>query len=233
MNKNLIYGILLAAVGTLGTTSCGDPSTEGVTQITYYAKLTLNGDAAMTVNKGETFVDPGCTAVMRGEDVSDQVVASGHVDTSKSGVYTVDYSVTNADGFVASTSRTVYVYDTANAREGFFHSTADSYRDYGGKQTPFGGNYEVFVADNGDGTYDFSDLLGGWYEQRAGYGSKYAMTGTVAIADDGTMSLVTSLIAGWGDSLVDFAGTFDASTGSYKLTSTYVSSMVFNITLTK
>lgn len=233
MKKNILCGVLLAALGAMATTSCGDPTSEGVTQITYHAKLTINGDAATTVNRGDSYEDAGCTAVMKGEDVTDKVIVKSNVDTSKSGVYTVTYSVTNADGFTASTSRKVYVYDKSNVHEGLFYSTADSYRDYNGAQTAYGGNYSVFIMSNEDGSYSISDLFGGWYDQRAGYGSSYAMAGNATIDDEGTVTLLDSYVSGWGDSLVDFEGTFNADSTMYKLTSTYVSDMVFHITLTK
>ena len=232
MKKNIFYIMLLLLTSAVTFTSCDNDSSAGVTRITYYPVLTLNGDATMYADKGASFTDPGCAAEMNGEDISSQVVVSGTVNTAKSGVYTLTYSATNADGFSASASRTVIVTDPTDAKEGVFYSDANSYRDYSG-QKAFGASYEIVITNNDDGTYHVSDLLGGWYSQRAGYGTNYNMEGDVTIADDGTMTLENSHIAGWGDGLVDFSGKFDAATSSYTWDAEYVSSMKFHIILNK
>ena len=234
MKKNVFYILLLLLTFTMTFTSCDDDSSAGVTSITYYPVLTLNGDATLYVDKGSTFVDPGCAGEMNGEDISSSVVTSGTVNTAKSGVYTLTYSASNKDGFSASVSRRVIVTDPNDAHEGVFVSdAANSTRDYNGAQTKFGGNYEVIITNNDDGTYHVKDLLGGWYSQRAGYGDNYNMEGDVTIAADGTMTLLNSLIGGWGDSLVDFSGKFDAAASTYTWDAEYVSSMKFHVVLSK
>lgn len=231
MRKNIFYIMLLAAL-TFSFTSCENNSSEGLTRITYYPVLTMQGDATMYVDKGTSFNDPGCTAELNGEDVSSQINVNSNVNAAKSGVYTVTYSVTNEDGFSASASRTVIVTDPNDACEGVFYTTSDSYREYS-SNVAYGNNYEVIITNNDDGTYKVSDFLGGWYAQRAGYGSNYAMVGYMTVNADGTLSLVSSSIAGWGDSLVDFTGKFDSAAGTYTWCAEYVSSMKFNVTLTK
>ena len=52
-------------------------------------------------------------------------------------------------------------------------------------------------------------------------------------AEDGTMTLLNSLIGGWGDSLVGFSGKFDAASSSYTWDAEYVSSMKFHVVLNK
>lgn len=234
MKKNLFYIMLLLLTSSVTFTSCDDDSTAGVTSITYYPVLSLNGDATLHVDKGSAFVDPGCAAEMNGEDISSSVVVSGSVNTAKSGIYTLTYSASNDDGFSASVSRRVIVTDPNDAHEGLFVSdAANSARDYNGAQTKFGGSFEVVITNNDDGTYHVTDLLGGWYSQRAGYGDNYNMVGDVTIAEDGTMTLLNSLIGGWGDSLVDFSGNFDAASGTYTWDAEYVSSMKFHVVLNK
>lgn len=229
MKKNIFYIMLLLLTSAAAFTSCDDDSSAGVTRITYYPVLTLKGDATMHVDKGAAFNDPGCAAEMNGEDVTAQVVASGAVNTAKSGVYTITYSCVNADGFSASTSRTVIVTDPNDAKEGVF--TTSSVTCNGSNK--YDGNYEIVITSNDDGTYRVSDLLGGWYDQGRGYGSNYAMTGNVSFAGDGTMTLLNSFIGGWGDSLVDFSGKFDAATSTYTWDAEYVSSMKFHVVLGK
>lgn len=213
MKKNILY-LMFLVLPSIALTSCEGDSSEGLTRITYYPVLTMEGDEVMQVDKGTTFVDPGCTAEMDGEDVTDQIVTTGTVDTSTSGVYTITYAAYNSDGFSATTTRTVVVLDPNDPIEGYYDTDPASYRLYNGSQTEYGDSYEVLVINNGDGTYSFDDLLAGWYSVRAGYGTSYAMQAVVAIDDDGKMSLVSSLVSGWGDSASALEGSFDAATST-------------------
>lgn len=226
--------LLLTLLAVMGLASCGDKDSEGLTRITYYPTISLEGDASMVIQKGSTYEEPGYASYLNGEDVTDKVTVSSNVDTNKSGVYTITYNtMKNDDGYGASASRTVIVLDLNDPIEGFYLTSASSFREYNGGQVAYGNEYETLVINNGDGTYNFEDLLGGWYAQRAGYGSNYAMTGNVAIAADGTMTLVDSYIAGWGDGLVDFSGNYNAATSTLKFVAEYVSSMKFNVTMVK
>ena len=107
--KNRILFIAMLAFAAFVTISCDDESTEGMTRITYYAKLSLEGDKTLYVDKGSEFVDPGYSAIMEGEDVTDMVEVSSNVNTAKSGVYSISYSIVNNDGFYSTASRTVIV----------------------------------------------------------------------------------------------------------------------------
>lgn len=233
MKKNIFYALLMLLTTVTSFTSCDNDSSAGQTRITYYPVLTLNEGATMYVDKGSSFTDPGCKGELNGEDITSKIVTSGSVDASKSGVYTLSYSAVNEDGFSASVSRTVIVTDPNDAHEGVFYTDEDSYRDYSG-QKAYGDAYSVIIVSNNDGeSYHVYDLLGGWYSQRAGYGDNYNMEGDVTFAEDGTMSLQSSYIAGWGDGLVDFSGKFDAATGTYTWDAEYVSSMKFHVILEK
>ena len=212
MKKNILYMMLFAlAIFTL--TSCSDEESAGKSRITYYPTIELEGESYMVVDKGSTFVEPGYTSMLNGEDVTDKVIVSGSVDTSKSGVYSLTYTTTlNEDGFGASTKRTVVVLDPNSAIEGFWLTDPASYREYT-SNVAFGRSFELLIIDNGDGTYSVDDLLGGWYRDRAGYGSNYALAGTIAIDDaTGVISYVDSYLIGWGDSATDVTGQYDAAT---------------------
>ncbi|WP_418696340.1 BT_2262 family domain-containing protein [Bacteroides sp.] len=215
MKSKLLYMMMFAlAVFTL--TGCDD-STSGMTRITYYPELTLDGATTIYLDKGEAFVEPGYSAVMNGEDVTDDVKVTSTVDTSKSGIYTVSYSIVNADGFSSTSSRKVIVMDPSDPVEGFYDTDPNCYRDYNG-QTPYGASYELMVISNNDGTYTVEDLLGGWYYYRANYGPNYALSGVITVAADGTVKLVSSYLIGWGDSANYMAdGKFDAGTLSWCL----------------
>ena len=200
---------MLFAVVALLVTSCGDKETEGMSRFTYYPTIELEGDTYLVWDKGTPFVDPGYVSTMNGEDVTAEVMISGTPDVNKSGIYTMTYTTKkNDDGFDASASRTVVVLDPNSAVEGFYLTQPDSYRTYNGNEVAFGNAFEILVIDNGDGTLYVDDLFGGWYCQRAGYGTKYAMGGTISLAADGTVGLISSLVPGWGNGLDDLTGSY-------------------------
>ena len=99
--------------------------------------------------------------------------------------------------------------------------------------TAYGKNFQVLVIDNGDGTISVDDLLGGWYCQRAGYGTKYAMSGVLGVAEDGTLTLIDSYVPGWGDGLDSFEGKFDAATSTINFVCVYAGSLTFTETWVK
>ena len=228
MKKNIFYTMLFALCA-LVMTSC-DKKSEGLSRITYYPSITLEGDTYLVWEKGEAYVEPGYHSELNGEDVTSQVTVSGTVDVNKSGIYTLTYTtVKNEDGFDASAKRTVVVLDSTSPVEGFYLNQKTSNRN----GTAYGKDYEVLVIDNGDGTVTVDDILGGWYCQRAGYGTNYAMTATIAIADDGTMTLISSYVPGWGDGLDSLEGTFDAASSTFNFVCVYAGSLTFTETWIK
>lgn len=73
-------------------------------------------------------------------------------------------------------------------------------------------------------------MLGGWYEQRAGYGSSYAMVGHILVDEmDMISGAGDALVAGWSDSYTSLMG-FVTQDG-IELTVDYAG-MIFNMTLT-
>ena len=195
--KKIIFSIMMT-LPVLFLGSC-EKESEGLTRITYYPVLTLDGDETVIVNIGGSYVEPGYSASLNGEDVTSQVKVDDDIDPTTSGVYSVDYSITNSDGFSSTASRTIIVLDATDPVEGIYAVDKKSYRDYNGKKVEYGKEYEFLVFNRG-AYYEFNDLFAGWYEQRAGYGSNYAMTAKVTLADDGTMTLLSSFLKGWGDS---------------------------------
>jgi len=214
--KKYISSVIVGAAFILLSASCGK-DTEGMTGITYYPVLELNGNSTEIITAGQSFADPGASATLNGEDVTDQikVVTSLDFNDPKPGYYSVNYTITNADGFASSVSRMVLVTDPDEPATGFYTVATDSFRDYNG--TTYFGGYSMLIYGDGNGNYTVSDLLGGWYEFRAGYGPSYAMSGIVNIAADGSMTLTQSLIPGWGYTADDFKdASFDAATKTVK-----------------
>lgn len=227
---------MVCVLSVLSLSSCGDDSSEGLTRITYFPSLTLKGGSTVYVDKGSTWEDPGFTSEMNGEDVSDKVTISGSVDTSKSGIYNLTYtSMTNDDGFNSTATREVIVTDPNDPVEGLWTvNSSTSYRSYNGSDRAFASDFQILILNNGDGSYYVSDLFGGWYDQGSGYGASYACVGNVTIAANGTISLVNSSVAGWGDSLVGLTdGVYDAANSTIHFNAEYVSGMHFIVDLKK
>ena len=84
--------------------------TVGISKITNFPILTVNGEEYMAVPVGGTYTEPGVTAKEGESDLT--VTTSGSVNTATVGVYTLTYSAVNKDGFSASAKRFVAVYST-------------------------------------------------------------------------------------------------------------------------
>lgn len=220
MKKNIFFAMILALV-SFAMTSCGDKDSEGLSRMTYYPILELAGDSYMVVDKGTAFNDPGFTATLNGEDVSDQVNVNSNLNMQKSGVYTIVYSIKNSDGITANARRTVIVLDPSNPVEGFYMCQASSYRLREGAQVAYGSDFEILIIDNEDGTYSVDDLLGGWYCQRAGYGTRYAMEGVISMEEDGSVVLEDAYVPGWGDGPDGFEGVFELESSTFQVNVLY------------
>ena len=226
MKKIFLYGLLFFTA-SLGLTSCSkDQHTD--TRVTNYIILTVNGDEVVYVNAGDTYVDAGCKAEAAGQDVSDKVVTTNPVDTKVIGPYTVTYKATNEDGFSSSANRYVYVGEPLVGTV-----SPGSYRqNSAGTVTKWSG-YDIDMLTDGNGKYWVEDLLGGYYEQRAGYGSAYSMKGFLQVNADNTVDLVGGGdVAGWGDHYDDFKdGKYDPATKTISYDVVYAG-MDFNVILT-
>ena len=226
MKKIFLYGLLFFTA-SLGLTSCSkDQHTD--TRVTNYIILTVNGDEVVYVNAGDTYVDAGCKAEAAGQDVSDKIVTTNPVDTKVIGPYTVTYMATNEDGFSSSANRYVYVGEPLVGTV-----SPGSYRqNSAGTITKWSG-YDIDMLTDGNGLYWVEDLLGGYYEQRAGYGAAYSMKGFLQVNADNTVDLVGGGdVAGWGDHYDDFKdGKYDPATKTISYDVVYAG-MDFNVILT-
>lgn len=208
------FSIVMLASVLFGFTACESDDTEGLTRITYYPTLTVvGGDVIVPV--GGTYTEQGCTAILNGTDITDQVEISSDVNTDEMGIYTVSYSAVNSDGFTASASRTVYVTNPGHVNTLYFGSTKYGSRSYSGAP--------VKIEDNGDGTYSIDDVLAGfyWNGRYPGYEPTYDFHAEADIKiDDSGVSVIS--VGSWyfGAYAITIASSsYDAATGviSYSL----------------
>ena len=251
--KYLAFSVLVA----FSLTSC-DKDTEGLTDITHYVDFTMLGDEFMIVPVGTEFVDPGCTGTLYDKntgntlDVTDQIVVEGadEVDPNVMGFYYITYSAKGGDGYWSSVTRTVCVCDPTVTldMEGTYNTNMTESK-YGANRNPF----SAYAASYGytsqctgikytklaPGFYSCTDLLAGWYDQvrgfRANYGSNIGcMTGYVSLDNDGNISLISSHINAWGDSL-DYIenATYDNATGTISYFASYAGVVVMDVVLNR
>lgn len=73
--------------------------------------ITLKGEQSTYIKVGTSYTDPGFTASDNIDgDMTAKVSVSGGVDTSKMGINTITYQVTDSFGNKTTTTRSVYVY---------------------------------------------------------------------------------------------------------------------------
>ncbi len=218
--KNRFLLLIALAASVVSLSSC-EKETEGKTRITYYPTIELEGDETILVNKGSAYVEPGYASFMNGEDITADVQVISNVDVNKSGIYTIDYiTKENEDGFGSSASRTIIVFDFNHQTEGLYAvNSAVSKSDYNGTVVQFKDDFEVWLFDNGDGTYSITDLFGGWYDQGAGYGSEYACKAVMTISGSSvSVAPGDTYVAGWKDSIQGVHdASYNAATGTLEI----------------
>jgi len=209
-------------------------TSEGVSKLTYYVTFELTGGSTYLSPLGTPFVEPGYKAMEGSADVTDKVTTGGTVDANTIGLYDLSYSATNIDGFPASTTRTVIVYDPAAP----VTDLTGSYLSDVSRVSPARSftDLSVNITKVAPGIFYVSDLLGGFYDQGANYmyGPLYAMTGYVQLKSDNTISYISSYVQAWGDSLNGLTdGVYDPLTKGLFWKASYTSSnYIYNVTLT-
>jgi len=145
-------------------------------------RITLLGKSPVHLRKGDTYADPGVTAVdNRDGDISASVVVDGAVDAAKVGNYTVAYTVIDRAGNRATEKRFVNVYGTT----GDFDTTAPVIVAF--SEPPavitIGESYllpQVKAFDDKDG--DITSQLTAWGRVDTGFAGTYAITYSAADA---------------------------------------------------
>lgn len=78
-------------------------------------EIKLNGNATITVNINEEYKDAGATATDNKDgDLTNKIQISGKVDTSKTGTYTITYTVEDSAGNKTTVTRTIIVKESTS-----------------------------------------------------------------------------------------------------------------------
>lgn len=107
-----VYDVQATATGEHGATA-NDTTTNELRVDTQAPVITLSGGAAIEMEAGETFTEPGYTAADNLDgDLTAQVTVTGAVDTEEPGSYTLTYRVADSLNNTATATRTVTVTET-------------------------------------------------------------------------------------------------------------------------
>jgi hypothetical protein len=211
--------------------SC-EKETEGISST---IDIELLGGQLMQVAVDEPFVDPGVDAKYKGVDITNSITKIGTVDYNTVGIYTIDYTYINDDGISTTRTRTVIVCDPTITTDisGDYVTVTGTYRKNAAGAIVNYPGFNVKVKKIAPGFFEISDFLGGYYEQRAKYGASYACSGYVQLNSDNTLSLLSSSILPWQDT-IDGIGIakYNPSDGSVSWAADYAG-MTFNVVLNK
>ena len=235
--RDVMFYVLCAAAAAIAIAGCAKKESEGISRVTYYANLSLNGNTDTIVPLGWTG-DPGATA--SNSETGEPITPIVRGDYSKAGKAVITYVAVNADGYKKEVTRTAYVYavDPAPAIESGWYlvSPSSSRSALGGSPAATGGaeyqhGQRVAVIATGGGKYLVSDFFGGYYSVGRGYGSRYE-TFAEFNAAGGALTLERSGTTPWGDDLNSTSsGTYSGT--SITLTADWAAGYTFHITLTK
>lgn len=163
----------------------------GSSRVTYFAKITVTGAPVISVIKGGSFTDPGAKAVAGDAEVP--VVTTGTVNTGQVGLYTINYSAVNADGYSSSASRTVVVIPNAEL-----------------PGLDISGTYNAVPVGNTPGPATITKVAPGVYHTTNCWGNSGAVIPAYFICTDGSSLIVPSQNSAYGNLETNTPGVFNA-----------------------
>ncbi|WP_430935147.1 BT_2262 family domain-containing protein [Saccharicrinis sp. 156] len=221
-----------------------DTSTEDMSRITNYVTFGFTdandkdqfGNDMVIIEKGTAYdITQNYTAFEGETDKSGETEITGSIDTDASGYYPINYSAVNADGYSASSTKSIIVSDPSIATDISGDYSATVYR------TPTGNTYnegfDASISKVTDGVFYVDRMLGSYYYDGFGYKDfgSYFVHGFVALKADNTITSGSSASysPGWRDTLSGFKdGVYDPATGIVTFTSLYAGGREFHVTFT-
>ncbi|MDD3901758.1 MAG: DUF5012 domain-containing protein [Dysgonamonadaceae bacterium] len=218
-----IYKYSLMLISILFLFAC-EKETEGISRVTFYTDLQLEGSAEMSVKQGQTFVEPGYIAIENDEDVTDKVQVNGTVNTNTPGAYQLSYVATNLDGFTKTVNRLVIVVPAEV-------SNVDVTGTYKGQRVGRAESADACVITSlSNGAFKATDFFGGFYNIVNGYGSAYRLLTYFYITPENEV-VALSTNSPWGPWEVQ-NGLYNPATNVFTH-ATYQDGFSFNVILTK
>jgi len=218
--KNVILKSIILGALVVFFASCANKDSADKTFITDYPKYDIQGDNPAIVAVGEPYEDAGVIATLDGQNVTSKITVNNSVDYETMGMYTVEYSYVNKDGFRSSANRVVFVCNPSVTTDisGKYVTQEGTERVAlaSGAETPYAG-YHATITYIAPGFFQIDDFFGGYYAERQypdyGYGIM-GMGGYLALNEDNSIDMISSYISAWGNSLDELDnGQYDPSTG--------------------
>ncbi len=123
-------------------------------------ELMLNGEKVITLSVGDTYIEPGFIATNEnGENINSQVLVAGNVDTSKSGEYTLTYTL-EYNGERKEVIRTIVILDDTLTISVVPNTTSYTNTKVSFKVKVEGNNFQTLVlpgnivSDSSETTYE-------------------------------------------------------------------------------
>jgi hypothetical protein len=242
--KNIIFAFSLSLfmVSIMG---CEEFENSAVpSQETFLPKLTMHGPASIDLPCTATsYVDEGLTALEQGVEipVTTTITGSYFGSTSVNGpdVYSILYSATNKDGIPGAAERTVFWPACAGD---FNTSIAGVYKANVVRNGVVSAQYQnlgpIIIKDLGNGNFQLSDAIGGYYDFGRKFGYHYASTGFVVKAlnipgNSFDFANQTVAVGDFGGELVMTAFSINAANKTIQFTTDWDAGFVFEVTLTQ
>ncbi|GHT73851.1 hypothetical protein FACS189456_4740 [Bacteroidia bacterium] len=241
MKKIKILCFATLAFGIMGLSGCNKDENKdsyGLAKVTTFPTLELTQGEEVWLAKGGSFQDPGYVV----EHATGNVVVEGSVNMNTAGMYSLNYTATNAEGYSVTKTRKVFVADPTGQTglEGTYtsniHRVPDNSATAPGNRGPF--DLTLTAVSGMDGYYYIIDLLGGWYVIGGGASyAAYGYKGYIRIGTDGAMTILWSGTTPWADEGVLAPGvpaTYDFGTNTLTFTSRMSTAAYnFEVTLVK
>lgn len=159
--------------------------TVGHSSIVYFPAVAIKGNHLIILQQGATFTDPGVTATLNGKAVT--AAPSVTVDTNTPGIYNINYTATNPQGYSASDWRTVVVIGNDVAANDFSGTYLRSATGVTSTWTKTGPGQYIVDNPGGAGVGVGYDVIAVNYT-----GNKIAIPKQIASDPSGTQGVVSS-----------------------------------------
>ena len=244
MKKINFLLILASLLGFSLFTGCDDdPSESNISRVTYFPTFEYEGGDVAIVGCNTSFDIPPATALENGQEIPTTTEVIGtfsgasEFDIAVADKYIINTSATNADGFPAYLTRTVWVVctgDLVNSIEGLYTSTVVRNGASGAQYTNM--KY-VMIRKVGNNVYEISDAIGGYYDIGRAYGDAYRAAGMTITANSipgNDFSFGGPIgVGAFGGSLEMTSFSVDPATKTIHFTSEWDAGFSFDVTLTQ
>jgi chitodextrinase len=183
--------VLTYSVSDLAGNAASTTRTVTVNADTTAPVITLIGASSLTLDLGDPYTDQGATASDNVDgDLTSSIVLTGAVNTNVAGTYVLTYSVSDASGNAASTTRTVTVNADTTAPVITLIGASSLTLDLGDTYTEQGAT----AADNIDGDLTSSIVVTGTVNTNvaAAYSVTYSVSDAAGNASSATRTVTVN-----------------------------------------